>query len=88
MNSTQQRFFQQLAQIQEACVQRALAGPGSLEDRLYHVSYEMAAGILELIDGYSPFSSDRYDLVNTVTGERLKEQPFLELHDHLEEFLR
>ena len=48
----------------------------------------MAAGILELIDGYSPFSSDRHDLVNTLTGERLKERPFLELHDHLEEFLR
>ena len=48
----------------------------------------MAAGILELIDGYSPFSSDRHDLVNTLTGERLKERPFLELHDHPEEFLR
>ena len=83
MNPTQRRFFQQLAQIQEACVQRALACPGREEDRLCQV-----AGILELIDGYSPFSSDRYDLVNTVTGERLKERPFLELHDHLEEFLR
>ena len=88
MNPTQRRFFQQLARIQEACVQRALACPGREEDRLCQVSYEMAAGILELIDGYSPFSSDRHDLVNTLTGERLKEQPFLELHDHLEEFLR
>ena len=88
MNPTQRRFFQQLARIQEACVQRALACPGREEDRLCQVSYEMAAGILELIDGYSPFSSDRHDLVNTLTGERLKERPFLELHDHLEEFLR
>ena len=88
MNPTQRRFFQQLAQIQEACVQRALACPGREEDRLEQVSYEMAAGILELIDGYSPFSSDRYDLVNTVTGESLKERPFLELPDHLEDFLR
>ena len=88
MNSTQKRLLQQLARIQEACVQRALACPGREEDRLCQVSYEMAAGILELIDGYSPFSSDRHDLVNTLTGERLKERPFLELHDHLEEFLR
>ena len=88
MNPTQRRFFQQLARIQEACVQRALACPGREEDRLCQVSYEMAAGILELIDGYSPFSSDRHDLVNTLTGERLKERPFLELHDHLEEILR
>ncbi len=88
MNPTQRRFFQQLARIQEACVQRALACPGREEDRLCQVSYEMAAGILELIDGYSPFSSDRHDLVNTLTGERLKERPFLELHDHPEEFLR
>lgn len=88
MNPAQRRFFQQLARIQEACVQRALACPGREEDRLCQVSYEMAAGILELIDGYSPFSSDRHDLVNTLTGERLKERPFLELHDHPEEFLR
>ena len=37
----------------------------------------MTVAIMELIDGYSSFSSDKFDIINTVTGERLKEKPFV-----------
>ena len=44
----------------------------------------MTVAIMELIDGYSSFCSDKFDIINTVTGERLKENPFVELHDILD----
>ena len=44
----------------------------------------MAVHIMELIDGYSGYSTDQHDIINIVTGERLKENPFIELHDILD----
>lgn len=55
---------------------------------MYDVTYEFAVDIMELIDGYSGYSSDKHDLINTVTGERLKGNPFIELHDQLEGILK
>ena len=34
---------------------------------------------MELIDGYSGYSANQHDIINIVTGERLKENPFIEL---------
>lgn len=42
----------------------------------------------EVIDGYSQYCGDNHDIINTVTGVYLKENPFIELHDQTEGFLR
>ncbi len=49
---------------------------------------EMTTSIMEMIDGYSGYSSDKHDIVNVVTGERLKTNPFIELHDQTDGILR
>ena len=55
---------------------------------LYDVTYSVITDIMEMIDGYSAFSNNKHDIVNTVTGEHLKENPFIELHDQTEDFLK
>ena len=34
--------------------------------------------------GLVDYSTEEIDIINTVTGERLKENPFVELHDILD----
>jgi hypothetical protein len=91
MTAKQERFFKHLAMLQKSCVGACMARHGTYDEQtksmLYEVTYEMTVGIMETIDGYSDFSHDRHDIVNTVTQERLKAEPFIELHDAVEEWL-
>lgn len=88
MNELQKKFIEHLASFQECCVESCLAEHSCNDDdirqMLYEVTYDMAVSIMELIDGYSTYSSDKHDIVNMVTGEKLKENPFIELHDVLD----
>ena len=43
---------------------------------------------MEMIDGYSGYSQDKHDIINTVTGEHLKENPSIELHDQLDGIMK
>ena len=92
VNEFQKRFFEYLADIQESCVEICMiqhkCDDKVTESMLYDVTYEVITDIMEMIDGYSAFSKNKHDIVNTVTGERLKEEPFIELHDQTEAFLR
>ena len=92
MNELQRRFFTCLAEIQEKCVAKCMIEYGvsdeKLKKMLYDVTYENTTAIMELIDGYSSFGSDRHDIVNTVTKKGLKEEPFIELHDKTEDYLK
>ncbi len=92
MNEMQQRFFEYLAGIQEDCVEICMiqhkCSDEYVRSMLYDVTYQVVTEIMELIDGYSKYSGDRHDIINTVTGERLKENPFIELHDQTEGFFR
>ena len=38
--------------------------------------------------GYSVFRMNKHDIVNTVNGEHLKQNPFIELHDQTDDFLK
>lgn len=91
MNALQKKFFEHLANIQKECVEICMAQYGVTDEKikkmLYDITYENTARILETIDGGSDFSSDRYDIINTVTQERIKENPFIELHDQIETYL-
>ena len=95
-NNYQNAFLQHIADMQEIRVEVTLG-----QHKLYeHENYEeirkllldathgMIYDIMEMIDGYSGYSGDKHDIVNTVTGEYLKENPFIELHDLTEDFLR
>lgn len=92
MNNTQRRFFEHLASIQESCVQSCMIQHGRSDDAsasmLYDITYEVITEIMEMLDGYSGFSHDRHDIINTATGERLNLNPTMELHDQTEGFLR
>ena len=88
MNDLQNKFVEFLVSSQEWTVERCMAEHNCKDEEirqiLYETTYEMTVAIMELIDGYSSFSSDKFDIINTVTGERLKENPFVELHDILD----
>lgn len=92
MNETQKRFFAHLSSIQEESVQTCLAkhniDDSSAEALLYEATSSVITDILTMIDGYSTYSKDRHDLVNMVTGQHLKENPSIELHDQVEEYLK
>ncbi len=92
MNKTQQKFFEHLAAIQDTCVESSMSehkcDDEHVKKMLYDVTYEVITEVMTMIDGYSQYSGDRHDIVNMVTGEHLKENPFIELHDQTEEFLR
>ncbi|GAA0792676.1 hypothetical protein GCM10008910_06340 [Faecalicatena orotica] len=92
MNELQKRFFEHLANIQESCVEICMiqhkCDDKTTKSMLYDVTYEAITQIMVMIDGYSTFSENKHDIVNTVTGEHLKENPSIELHDQTEEFLK
>lgn len=92
MNDRQKRFFEYLSYIQESSVQKCMAEhhltDTETESILYDVTFETITSVLEMLDGYSGFSSNRLDIVDTVTGEMLNENPTIELHDHNEDHLR
>ena len=48
----------------------------------------MIYDIMEMIDGYSSFTSDKMDIINTKTGQSLKTEPFIELHDAVCDFIK
>ena len=92
MNDRQKRFFEYLSYLQENSVQKCMAEyeltDPKIESMMYDVTFETITAVLEMIDGYSDFSSNRLDIIDTVTGERLNENPTIELHDHNEDHLR
>lgn len=49
---------------------------------------ETRVDIMEMIDGYSSFTSDKMDIINTKTGKRLKTDPFIELHDDVCDYIK
>lgn len=44
--------------------------------------------ILELMDGYGNYSIGKMDIRNTASGESLKDDPYIELHDAVDDFIR
>ena len=87
------KFFKHIADIQETCVEVCLIKHKKYDDNearemLYDITYKFAVEILEMIDGYSEYSQDKHDIINTVTGEHLKEKPSIELHDQLDGIMK
>jgi len=70
------------------CLAKNKINDSSTEALLYEATSAVITDILTMIDGYSTYSKDSHDLVNTVTGQHLKENPFIELHDQIEGYLK
>lgn len=87
MTKEQIKFFEELAYIQEYCVNVSLSKEDkycNTEELLKDVTGEVIYRIMELIDGYGG-ELQRCNIVNTITGEVINEG--IELHDKCVEFL-
>lgn len=90
LSSFQKEFMETLADIQENCVQIALSQKEnqSLENSYYDITSETIIRIMELIDGYSNQNIGRLKVVCEKTGEILKDNPYIELHDVVCNYLK
>lgn len=90
LNAFQKEFMEALADIQEWSVQLALNQKGnqSLEDKFYDITSETIYRIMELIDGYGNCNIGRLKVTCEKTGETLKDNPYIELHDVVVEYLK
>lgn len=90
LNNFQKKILQAMADRQELAVEIA-AIQYKLDDNmkkiLYDVTYECLIGVMTLIDGYVQYDI-KLDIIDRNSGERLKENPFIELHDTLCEYLK
>ena len=90
LNKFQKEFMETLASIQEVCVQGALCQKyekQSLEDRFYDLTSNVIVDIMEVIDGYNNSNIGKLNVICEKTGECLKDEPFIELHDVVCEYL-
>ncbi len=92
MNEYQEKFFKYLALIQENSVENTMCNfkcdDEKIRSMLYDATYNAITDIMEMLDGYSSFSESKLDIINKETKVMLKENPFIELHDQTEEYLR
>ena len=91
LNEFQTNFMHAMTEIQEWCVVDALYGKHnytSKEEEMYAVTSEVIYRVMELIDGYGRLDMGRLDVICEKTGERLKENPFIELHDVVCDFIK
>ena len=95
-NEYQKRFFEYIASIQETAVEVTLGEHKLYEheccDAIRSLLYDATGNILvlfmEMIDGYSAFSKDKLDIINSETLQGVKENPFIELHDDICDYIK
>ena len=91
LNDFQIKFMNDIADVQKWCVVDALYGKHdytSREDELYTLTSEVIYRIMELIDGYGDLDMGKLDVICEKTGEQLKENPFIELHDCVCDYIK
>lgn len=87
MTNQQILFFEELAHIQEYCVNVALCNNKGMtygEECLKEVTGDVIYRVMELLDGYA-CELPKFKLTNTLSGEVLNEG--IELHDTCVEYL-
>ncbi|MGN0695208.1 MAG: hypothetical protein ACI4J5_00425 [Oscillospiraceae bacterium] len=90
LNGFQKEFMETLADIQETCVQIALIQNDnrSLEDKYYAITSEIIISIMENIDGYGNHNIGKLKVTCEKSGESLKDNPYIELHDVVCDYLK
>lgn len=89
-NQFQKKFLQAIADIQDTEVQIALSKykhGDDIENLLLDVTFEVIVSIMEMIDGYYG-DNVKLDIINIETAEKLKDKPFIELHDRICEYIK
>lgn len=89
-NKFQHEFFKYISDIQDVEVQIALSkykNGDDIENLLLDVTYNVIVEIMTMIDGYYR-DSTRLDVINTETGNKLNENPFIELHDSICDYIK
>ena len=90
LNGFQNEFLETLADIQESCVQTALAqgDDEGIRGRYYEITSQVIIGIMEMIDGYRNQKMGRLTVTCEKSGESLKDDPYIELHDIVCNYLK
>lgn len=90
MNEFQREFLETLADIQEHCVQTALEQNSDelLKDKYYDITSEIIIRIMEIIDGYYNQNIGKLKVTCEKSGENLKDNPYIELHDIVCNYLK
>lgn len=90
LNEFQREFLETLADIQENCVQEALCQNSDepLEDKYYDITSEVIIRIMEIIDGYYNQNIGKLKVTCEKSGESLKDNPYIELHDMVCNYLK
>lgn len=92
LNAFQIQFMKSVADIQKQSVASALYGKQDRilrEEELYALTSEVIYRMMELLDGYGNHSAmGKLDIICGKTGERLKEKPFIELHDVVCDYIK
>lgn len=90
LNRFQKEFMETLADVQENCVQIALSQDDNqfLENKYYEITSEIIIRIMEIIDGYSNPNIGRLTVTCEKSGESLKDNPYIELHDVVCNYLK
>lgn len=60
----------------------------SKEEKLYAVTSDVIYRIMELLDGYSDICRRKMDVTDLSSGESLKTEPRIELHDVVHEYIK
>lgn len=90
MNNFQVDFLKAIKNIQVNCVDIAMLNNtvfNSKEEELYSITYDVIYRIMELLDGYDDIVG-RIDILKSSTGETLKKNPSIELHDKIVEYIK
>ena len=89
LNDFQIEFMHALTAIQEECVQTSLCqNHQSLENILYDVTYDVIVRIMELLEGYANTDIGKLTVICDKSGERLTQNPKIELHDVVCDYLQ
>ena len=90
MRSFHKNFFENIANIQytEVCVAMLNFKNNDIENLLYDTTFEVIVEIMTLIDGYGSFNNEKMDIINCSTGIGLKQNPFIELHDCVCDYIK
>ena len=91
LNALQTEFMHALAAIQEERVQISLCqnrDHQSLENLLYDVTFDVIVSIMELFDGYTNANIGKLTVICEKSGDCLKDNPHIELHDVVCDYLK
>lgn len=89
-NTFQDKFLRYISDIQDIEVQIVFSKykkGNKVENLLLDVTYNVISDIMTLIDGYYG-DNNRLEIINVVTGDRLKENPFIELYDSICDYIK